>query len=63
MDDSVVVKVTRSENQIRITIPKALAKRAKLIGEDGGLGEYTHVAVRWEIGQTLSITPIKMDVS
>ena len=58
-----VVKVSITENQTRITIPKALAINSQLITRDGKPGKYTHVVVRGDRGKSLLVYPIEMDIS
>ena len=63
MRESTVVKVTVTENQTRITIPKPLAIRSELITDDGSPGKYTHVLLRLSRRKSLFMIPVKMDIS
>jgi len=63
MSAPAVVKVTITENQTRITIPKYLSRSLQLIKSDGSPGKYSHVLIRQDRGESLLIRPVNTDIS
>ncbi len=61
MDKRYVVKVAVSGGQARVTIPKDLAVKRKLLSENGEAGEATYVSATKGDGGRIVLHPLRLE--